>query len=75
MTEKDSRQASSANHSFVDEFCDTVWLEDGLSKNTLDAYRRDLLLFARWLEKNCPDIDLLKVDQNHLNDYFWARHA
>lgn len=44
MTEKDSRQASSANHSFVDEFCDTVWLEDGLSKNTLDAYRRDLLL-------------------------------
>lgn len=75
MTEKDSRQASSANHSFIDEFCDTVWLEDGLSKNTLDAYRRDLLLFARWLEKNCPHIDLLKVDQNHLNDYFWARHA
>ena len=33
----------------VDEFCDSLWLEDGLSKNTLDAYKRDLLLFADWL--------------------------
>lgn len=74
MIEKD-KPVSSANNSFVDEFCDTVWLEDGLSKNTLDAYRRDLMVFTRWLEKNCPDIDLLNVSQNHLNDYFWARHA
>ncbi len=34
----------------IDEFCDTLWLEDGLSKNTLEAYRRDLTLFAQWLE-------------------------
>ncbi len=33
----------------ADEFCDTLWLEDGLSKNTLEAYKRDLLLFADWL--------------------------
>jgi integrase/recombinase XerD len=33
----------------IDEFCDTVWLEDGLSRNTIEAYRRDLSLFARWL--------------------------
>jgi integrase/recombinase XerD len=33
----------------LDEFCDAAWLEDGLSKNTLDAYRRDLRLFAQWL--------------------------
>ena len=32
----------------IDEFCDALWLEDGLSKNTLEAYRRDLKLFARW---------------------------
>lgn len=35
----------------VDAFCDTLWLEDGLAKNTLDAYRRDLRLFAVWLAK------------------------
>ncbi|MFK0379758.1 site-specific tyrosine recombinase XerD [Pandoraea sp. NPDC090278] len=35
--------------SLIDQFCDTIWLEDGLSRNTLDAYRRDLRLFAEWL--------------------------
>lgn len=35
----------------VDAFCDTLWLEDGLARNTLDAYRRDLRLFAVWLAK------------------------
>ena len=33
----------------VDTFCDALWLEDGLAKNTLEAYRRDLKLFANWL--------------------------
>ena len=33
----------------ADEFCDALWLEDGLSRNTLDAYKRDVLLFAAWL--------------------------
>ena len=33
----------------LDEFCDRLWLEDGLAKNTIDAYRRDLKLFAQWL--------------------------
>lgn len=33
----------------LDVFCDTLWLEDGLSRNTLESYRRDLRLFALWL--------------------------
>ena len=37
----------------IDEFCDTLWLEDGLSKNTLEAYRRDLTLFAKWRHDPC----------------------
>jgi len=39
-----------ASQEAIDSFCDTCWLEDGLSKNSLSAYRRDLLLFARWLD-------------------------
>src|SRR5262245_15459117 len=34
----------------VDEFCDALWLEDGLARNTLESYRRDLAQFARWLD-------------------------
>lgn len=33
----------------IDRFVQALWLEDGLSKNTLAAYRTDLTLFARWL--------------------------
>ncbi|MGH8677868.1 MAG: site-specific tyrosine recombinase XerD [Burkholderiales bacterium] len=42
--------AADKNVGLIDEFCDALWLEDGLSKNTLEAYRRDLSQFARWLE-------------------------
>ncbi|TAN77984.1 MAG: site-specific tyrosine recombinase XerD [Gallionella sp.] len=41
------------NAELLDEFCDNLWLEDGLSRNTLDSYRRDLNKFAAWLEKQC----------------------
>lgn len=34
----------------LDEFVDTLWLQDGLAKNSLDAYRSDLSLFALWLQ-------------------------
>ncbi len=35
----------------LDEFGDALWLEDGLSRNTLESYRRDLNKFAEWLER------------------------
>ena len=38
------------NAALLDEFCDALWLEDGLAGNTLAAYRRDLAQFAAWLE-------------------------
>jgi integrase/recombinase XerD len=37
------------NTDLLDEFCDALWLEDGLSRNTLESYRRDLSKFAAWL--------------------------
>jgi integrase/recombinase XerD len=33
----------------IDEFCDALWLEDGLARTTLESYRRDLAQFAAWL--------------------------
>jgi integrase/recombinase XerD len=38
------------NTDLLDEFCDALWLEDGLSRNTLESYRRDLSKFAAWLQ-------------------------
>lgn len=41
---------STPNSDLLDEFCDALWLEEGLSRNTLESYRRDLRLFSEWLE-------------------------
>lgn len=40
---------SAPNSDLLDEFCDALWLEEGLSRNTLESYRRDLKLFSEWL--------------------------
>ena len=51
----------------LDTFIDHLWLEDGLSKNTLVSYRLDLTSFAQWLAtQNKP---LLKVDQADIQQY------
>ncbi|HXD07814.1 MAG TPA: site-specific tyrosine recombinase XerD [Burkholderiaceae bacterium] len=39
-----------ASQAAIDRFLDAVWIEDGLSANTLAAYRRDLTLYSRWLQ-------------------------
>ena len=35
----------------IDAFIDALWLEEGLARNTLAAYRRDLELYAKWLQQ------------------------
>ena len=57
----------------VDAFIDALWLEEGLSKNTLAAYRRDLTLYAHWLAGRGRV--LLDTAQADLDAYFSARHA
>ncbi|WP_018990770.1 site-specific tyrosine recombinase XerD [Aromatoleum toluclasticum] len=39
------------NHAELDNFNDAMWLEHGLSRNTLAGYRSDLALFAFWLQE------------------------
>jgi integrase/recombinase XerD len=58
----------------IDEFCDTLWLEDGLAKNSLDAYRRDLMLFSTWLRAE-RNKSLYAAQAEDLNAYFAARHV
>ena len=38
-----------ASRALIGRFIDALWIEDGLAKLTLEAYRLDLTLYARWL--------------------------
>jgi len=42
---------SASNKDLIERFCDTLWLQEGLSANTLEAYRRDLEGLERWFSK------------------------
>jgi integrase/recombinase XerD len=67
---------TSQSQSSIDSFIDALWLEDGLSKNTLAAYRRDLSLYADWLaEKAQGQRSLDETREADLNAYFSARHS
>ncbi|MEC5399749.1 site-specific tyrosine recombinase XerD [Uliginosibacterium sp. H1] len=60
-------QAAATDIALVDAFIDTVWLEDGLSRNTLDAYRNDLKGLSAWLTSQGGD--LAHCDKARLDAY------
>jgi len=59
MNETDSR--------LLDTFADTLWLEAGLSKNTLSSYRADLAQFSVWLDARKKTLD--RVEPVDIRDY------
>jgi integrase/recombinase XerD len=60
-----------ANQNLLDEFTDRLWLEEGLSRNTLESYRRDLAQFSVWLEKSGKV--LLDAQQADIERYLAVR--
>ena len=73
VTENSSKIAP-ASEEAIERFCDACWLEDGLAKNSLSAYRRDLLLLAQWLYKESGK-DLYAVQEKDLTTYIAYRRA
>ena len=58
----------------IDRFVEALWIEDGLAANTLAAYRRDLSMYATWLEAaHGRGID--ESSESDLRAYAVARHA
>lgn len=53
----------------IDQFLDAVWVEQGLSENTLSAYGSDLRIFAKWLAAR----PMLEVDSGQLSKFLASR--
>jgi integrase/recombinase XerD len=58
---------SAKNNDLIERFCDTLWLQEGLSANTLEAYRRDLEGLERWISKR--GTALMSASRADLLDY------
>jgi len=51
----------------VDRFLDAIWMERGLSENTLDAYRADLLALDQRLKGR--DVEIVRASKADLLEY------
>ncbi len=67
-----ARQAlHSVYQQVIDRYLDALWMEKGLSENSLSSYRRDLQQFAQWLQPQ--GIELLSVGRDVLLSYLAFR--
>jgi integrase/recombinase XerD len=58
----------------VSRFLDAVWMERGLSSNTLAAYRADLTALGRWLTER--QVNITRTTRADLQDFIaWRVHA
>ena len=60
-----------ADAAVIERFADALWMERGLSANTLSSYQSDLRHCARWLRAN-PGCELLRARRDHLLGYLAA---
>ena len=59
----------------IEGFCDGLWLADGLARNTLESYRRDVTQFAAWLAAQ-GEGGLLAAGPGHLHRHLaWRVQA
>lgn len=65
MSKLDKLPAS--EQSVIEQFLDALWMESGLSQNTLSAYRNDLAGFALWLAENA--VQLFDVSTIDIQDF------
>ncbi len=65
---------AAANAELIGRFVDALWIEDGLARLSLQAYRRDLTLFAAWLGEHSQK-PLQAVTEVDVLGYMAARHS
>ena len=68
---QNKRKVLNKSSETIDLFLDSLWMERGLSKNTLDAYRSDLYKFLIWLENK--NIDIISVTPSNILAYLAAQ--
>ncbi|WP_283150548.1 site-specific tyrosine recombinase XerD [Silvimonas soli] len=54
--------ANPQHQQWIDQFIDNIWLADGLAQNTAESYRRDLVIWAVWLQEQHKTMQVAQRD-------------
>ena len=56
---------------FIRSFLDSLYIEKGLSQNTVSSYKNDITSFVAWLnKKNIDELKATPIDINNYISYF-----
>ena len=66
-TTEDQHSISNKSRQIIDSFLDALWMERGLSENTLSAYRSDLTKFCLWVQQQ--NIEIVNVASTDILAY------
>lgn len=58
-------EVMSPDHGIVEQFLDAMWMERGLSENTLSSYRTDLLKLLTWMQTHNYRLDFISLSGLH----------
>ena len=61
------------NQLLIDDFLSMLWVEKGLSENTIKAYKTDLTALAVFLQKHFEDLSLAEALEIHIQTYLAIR--
>lgn len=64
MSHNTEQPVKNSSEVIIDQFLDAIWMERGLSVNTLGAYRADLVSLRKWLAKR--DTSLIYATRSDL---------
>ncbi|MFN2329405.1 MAG: site-specific tyrosine recombinase XerD [Chromatocurvus sp.] len=67
-----ARASQTSVHPDIERFVDAMWIERGLSDNTLSAYRRDLRQFDEFLVADCART-IMQATRSDLQRYLGSR--
>ena len=62
---------NSLNENIIKKYCDSIWIEKGLSKNTISSYTLDLKHLKSWLESNGRSF--IHCSEEDLNTYLASK--
>jgi len=72
-----SEELPAHEETHINRFLDSLWMEHGLSKNTLSAYRNDLSQLTKWcISRSLNVVDVSRADlQEYLADRVEKKHS
>lgn len=64
---------SNSNEQLIEDFINVLWVEKGLSNNTLSAYKSDLTKLALFLQRYFDEMSLVNANESHMLAYLGVR--